>query len=150
MVTDARGIPLSWSDNGPSKPTGDTGDYSETILAAASEVTLTTATTKNVTSISLAPGEYDITGCVDFDLTGATVTKFIAGISTVSNTLGVPQDSSTQKLTALTTITGINMQCAPIMRFVITAATTFYLVAQATFSAGTMKAYGSIRARRIK
>ena len=150
LVTDSNGKPLYFTGDSPMKPSGDVMDYKETVLSSASEVTLTTATAKNVTSVTLPNGEWDVNGIIDFDLTGATVTKMIAGVSTTTNTLGA-QDTATQTLIALTTITGVHTQQTTDNRLILTAASTVvYLVASATFSAGTMKAFGTIRARRIR
>lgn len=149
LVTDARGVPLSYTATPHDKPSGDGGDYAESVLASSSEVTLTTTQAKSVTSVRLVSGEWDISGVVDFDLTGVSATKFIAGVSSTNNTLG-SQDTFSQTLTALTTITGVHAQVVPVTRLVLNTATTIYLIANATFSAGTLKAYGTIRARRIK
>ena len=128
---------------------GDVGELLSANLASGSATALTTTTPKNVTSVSLTAGDWDVTGVVDYTLTGTTSTKFQAGSSATSATFGA-QDTSVNVPLILTTVTDTYGQVIPTTRFSLASTTTVYLVAQATFSAGTVAAYGTIRARRIR
>jgi hypothetical protein len=137
--------------------TGNVGQVITATVASGSAVSLTTDTTANVTSISLTAGDWDVSGQVDYVLTGATSTLQQMGISLTSATLpsqaggsGLGTDPLRSSLLQTTTITGtMNLPVGPV-RVSLSATTTVYLVAQASFSAGTTTAYGTIRARRMR
>jgi hypothetical protein len=125
------------------------GEYVESVIASGSAVTLSTTTTANVTSISLTAGDWDVTGVVDYAMASATATNFNHGISTSSATLG-GQDSYVQKPFAFSGSSATLGDNAPTVRISIGSTTTVYLVAQAIFSGGSIGAYGTIRARRVR
>jgi hypothetical protein len=118
--------------------------------------TLTTATPANVTSKSLAAGTYLVWGIVDFALTAATTTEFRSGLSAVSATLptqpggaGIGPDALSI-LPLVTTLLSDTLtdQAGPTI-VTLASTTTIFLVAQATFSAGSMTAYGTLSALLI-
>jgi hypothetical protein len=132
---------------------GFVGEYVTGNVASASGVAITTATSANVTNISLTAGDWDIGGVVGYTLTGVTSTfsanGFLGGASTTTATLGsegtyfiFPAD--------LTTKSGAMTFNIPAQRISINAPTTLFLVARATFSAGTLTAWGRIYARRAR
>lgn len=131
---------------------GSVGEYVSSTVATGSSVSLTTNTTANITSISLTPGDWDVTGVVDFTF-GATTsyTNLQGGVSTTSATIG-GQDSYFDFETAATVPTATKDPAftVPTVRLTLTSTTTVYLVAQATFTVSTLKAYGTLRARRVK
>ena len=135
---------------------GDIGEYQSITVGAGDAVAATTATPLNVTSLSLTAGDWDVSGTVNRALTGTTATQYVASISPTSNTVpsqaggsGVAADSSViENATFGTTVTG-NYITAVGARVSIAATTTIYLVASATFSAGTVAVYGTLRARRV-
>ena len=113
---------------------------------------MTTATPMNVTSITLTPGIWDVTG--SGIITGAATTQFIVsymGLSLVSATLPdltlvnvrnsaafAPPDLHIYAAAAL-----------PSQRFNVTVNTTVYLVAKAAFTTDTAGAGGVIFARKV-
>jgi hypothetical protein len=128
---------------------GNIGEYVQSVVASGSAVALSTGTTANVTSISLTAGDWDVTGVVDYAMTGATATNFLHGTSTTSATLG-GQDSYAQKPFAFAGSNATLGDNAPLVRLSLSGTTTVYLVAQAAFSGGSVDAYGTIRARRVR
>lgn len=128
---------------------GDIGEYVESVIASGSAVSLTDTTAKTVTSISLTAGDWDVTGVVDYVLTGATATHFKSGSSSTSATFGA-QDTFVDLPLITTTLSDTLGHIIPTTRFSLASTTTVYLVGQATFSAGTVDAYGTIRARRMR
>ena len=136
---------------------GNVGELITATIAAGSPASLTTATPANVTSISLTAGDWDISGAVNFVLTGVTGTLFQSAISLTSATLPTQAGGSglgTDPLVGVPLVTTAlsatyTQNIAPV-RLSIAATTTVYLVAQAAFSAGTNAAYGTIRARRMR
>lgn len=135
-------------------------------ISAGQAVSLTTATPANITSIVLSPGTYLVWGSIDATLAGATLTSLIASLSLTSATLStqpgqmVPNvgrlfpEPIAQQLMNLVTATGatsldvgVTVVTVPASNPPFTApnpTTTLYLVGQATFSAGTVAAYGSL------
>jgi hypothetical protein len=117
---------------------------------------LTTATPLNVTSKLLQPGTYLVWGNVDYLLTAATASEYRAGLSVVSATLptqaggsGVgPDPLSVLPITHTTISDTITDTVGPTI-LTIAVATTLYLVAQATFSAGTISAFGTLNAMQV-
>jgi hypothetical protein len=118
---------------------------------------LSTGTTANVGSISLTAGDWDIANMVNFLLTAATVTLLQAGPSLTTATLpsqaggaGLGTDGLSTFPFNATTASVIVQIPATIVRLSIAATTTVFLTVQATFSVGTVSAYGTIRARRAR
>lgn len=131
---------------------GYIGEILSSTVASASAVSLTTNTAANVTSLTLTPGDWDITAVADFQFAASTsYTALQAGLSTTSQTLG-SQDTFKTIATAANVPTAAfdpNL-VVPIMRLSVAANTTVYLVAKAVFTVSTLKAYGSIRALRVR
>lgn len=128
---------------------GNLGEYASTLVPVGSAVSLTTATTANVASVSLTAGDWDVEGSVNYVATAATVTTKEGAISATSTTL--PTDGSeVYSAVQATTTTVTDGLTLPRKRINVSGTTTVYLVAQATFSAGTVTAFGTINARRIR
>lgn len=128
---------------------GVVGEYKSSVVATGAAVSLTTATVADVTSLALTPGDWDVEGVVDFNLTGATTTDWTAGLSATSATLGSQDQYASQPL-VLTLHTDTYGMVTPKARISIAANTTIYMNAKATFSAGTVAAFGTLRARRVR
>lgn len=120
--------------------------------AVAGSVSLTTATTANITSISLTAGDWDVSGGVTFTTAASTsVTQAIAGISTTTATLGA--DGTYARNTIAAFVPGAIEwldQISPTVRISVAATTTVYLVGQSTFTVSTQTAGGFITARRVR
>lgn len=127
----------------------DIGEYIESLIAVGSAAALTTNTTLNVTSISLTAGDWDVSGNVNFTDGTATVAARSGGITTTSAT--IPTDGSEVYLGAnVVGSTELNSVTPSIKRVSIAGTTTVYLVARATFTVGTVSAFGKISARRVR
>lgn len=129
-----------------SADTGDIGELVTSNIPYSSAVSLVTATDKDVTSISLTAGDWDVWGNLFFDISG-TATQFFAWISTTSMTL--PDNSLAARLANGGGLSSQAMTC-PYIRINVNSTTTVYLSARATFSTGTATACGSIFARRAR
>lgn len=130
--------------------TGSVGEYltSSTATQAAS-----TGVPLNAASVSLTAGDWDVTGLVQMNPAGTTVTQTaLAGISTVSATFGtVAAGINNFALISATSASGISDNLvAPVTRISIASTTTVFLVGQAGFTVSTMTISGFIRARRIR
>lgn len=128
---------------------GRIGEFVSSLVASGSPVSLTNNTAANVTNISLTAGDWDVEGNVNFSGTTATVTAGTGGISATSATL--PTDGSeVYDGTVTTLLSDLSSVTLPMKRISIAATTTIYLVAKKLFSAGTVVAFGSMNARRVR
>jgi hypothetical protein len=128
---------------------GNDGEFVSSLIASGSAVSLTTATAANITSISLTAGDWDVEGNIDFSASTATVTGTSGGISTTTAT--VPTDGSEVYSGVQVTLLSENDAVTlPRKRISISGTTTVYLVGKSTFSAGSVSAFGSITARRVR
>ena len=130
------------------------GEIKSAVLAVGSATSLTTATAKTITSVSLEPGVWKITGVVAYRPdTTTSVSRFITAISSTNNalpsTLGV-DETQTNMISAAFVPGTINITQATGEAIVtLTATTTYYLIGHATFTVSTLTAFGKIQAERI-
>lgn len=126
------------------------GFIGEQITANANVSSLTNATPVNVTSISLTAGIWDVSGMADFySVSGVTGNSFRLGISNTSNTM--PGSGGLNQLSTPTPPTpnsDSGLTVCP-QRKVLTSTTTYYLVCQANFTAGSVGIQGIIMATRV-
>jgi len=120
---------------------------------------LTTATGKDVVTVSLTAGDWDVQGTCDYTF-GATTnyTQLQCGISDTANTLlsqsgsanvGTDANSNITTTGVVPTALPVN-QSTPVVRVLLSGNTTIRLVALATFTVSTLSAFGTIRARRVR
>lgn len=117
--------------------------------ASSTGTSLTSGAPANVTSISLAAGDWDVSGVVLYTPAGTTTVSALAeGPSSTSATFG---GLGTQTSTETTFTTGsVQRRATADVRFNLGSTTTIFLVAQATFGVSTMTADGFIHARRAR
>lgn len=132
---------------------GKLGEFISSTVLAGALVSLTTATTANVTSISLTAGDWDVWGNICFAANAATTaTVFAGGISLTSATY--PTAPGSGAMAAITNslapaIPGVVMPVGQ-LRVSIASTTTVYLLASAIFAVNTMGVFGFIGARRAR
>lgn len=137
-------IAVKGTGTNDSAAAGYVGEYISSQILFASATSLTTATVKNVTSISLTAGDWDVSGQVS--VTSSIATQAVScAISTTSATL---PDFSVYSTIGATTVS-VSMIMST-QRINISSTTTVYLVAEASFSGGTCTACGFIGARRAR
>lgn len=135
--------------DGSSAAAGKVGEVISAAYPSGGAGLVVTATTTNVTSISLTAGDWDVEANVNFLGTTATLGGSSAGISTTSLTL--PTDGTEIYSAAITTLlTATDSIIVPRKAVNVSSTTTVYLVAKQTFTAGTVKVFGSLTARRIR
>ena len=148
-----------WTPNDLGSGVTVASDFTTSTVAAASAVSLVSATAKTVTSIVLTQGNWDVTGVVDFTPGATTTITLVSGsVSLTTNTLssqaggsglGTDPTSSWAQPSGAPGANTLSLEVDPV-RLSIDAQTTVYLVAQATFATSTLSAYGTISARRVK
>lgn len=120
---------------------GNVGESQTSFVSSGSAISLTTATTSTITGINLPVGDWTCSGNINYVSTVATVSGKVSGLSTSNITM--PSDGSEvyngSQMTLITTTDGTTLARK---RFSLSTTTTVYLLGQATFSAGTMAAYG--------
>lgn len=129
---------------------GFLGFYTSASVVQGSAVALTTATPKTVTSISLTPGDWDVTAIGA--ITGAsTGTEFDVAISTTTNSMAGTVLGNSRCQTPTVSLAGADATLMiPGFRVSIASTTTYYLIVQETFTIGSPAAYGRISARRVR
>jgi hypothetical protein len=133
--------------------TGNVGDVTESTILAASAIGLTTGTAANVTSISLTAGDWDVWGSIFFTPAATTsVTVEIGAISTTSATLPTAPGAGAYDRRVHTAVVPNQIFGMPVgrTRISLSATTTVYLVAQATFTVDTLAAYGYLGASLVR
>lgn len=153
MLRAASPAPVVGTATSDNAGAGYVGELLSGTLAVGSATSLVTATSKDVATVSLTAGDWDVTGVLDFLPGGTTsATLLLAGANSATNALGVDDTyASTVFPTAGQVTTAGNYRMAiPTQRVSLAATTTWRLIAQATFTLSTMTAYGTIRARRIR
>lgn len=142
-------VDLGGTTTNDNAETGRIGEYVSSNVAAASAVSLANNVAKNVTSISLTAGDWDVSGNVVFTMTGSC-DNVQSWVSTTSATRPTPPNAgafceipgpSTVDSTALPTGT---------IRISVNGTTTVYLSTIVLIVSGTVKAYGFIGARRAR
>lgn len=141
------GVRIQGVTDGSLAPAGYVG---ETMSQTFSSVNITTSNVaQTLGTLTLTPGDWDVTGYVMFvSGTGTTMTIWASGLNTVTNTL--PGLGNWFQSGGSITATGGASAFAPLSRQDVTASTPIYLVGLAVFSGGTVAASGFIRARRVR
>ena len=128
--------------------------YTESIVASASPVALTTGSAKTWAHFDLGPGEYDVSANLAASLSGsANVTRFLCSISLADNAVDITPGRFSEAWLPPAGIapTGVSPGAnVPSVRIVLTATTTIYAVALSAFSVGSVSAWGILRARRVR
>jgi hypothetical protein len=132
---------------------GYKGQYisSTTLIGASVNDTGSTQFT-NINSISLSPGDWDVSGVIMTSFSGVTGTGFEAAISAFSGNTTTDQvlgDNHVQEFNGISGTTRVTL-FVPTWRVSISSTTTIYLKFACTYSAGTPAGWGRISARRVR
>lgn len=129
---------------------GRIGEYVETIVSSIGPVSLTTGVAKDVATVSLTAGDWDVVGSLQTAPAGTTVTSSIQGAlsSGAANTMPTFELQQINAVNATaSTIASVGL---PRTRFSLSATTTVRMIAQVAFSVSTLGACGFINARRVR
>lgn len=130
---------------------GFLGEQIRSFVNFGSAVNVNSATTVNITNISLTAGVWDVS--LNAQIQAATTTnatQVSAGITTTSATLGTNfGDNQGQAFPPTTTFNAVTISI-PSYRITVSSTTTVYYVASSsTYSAGQISAYGRLSATRV-
>lgn len=133
--------------NATAPAAGFLGEMASNYVASASAVSLTSAATVNVASVSLTAGHWSVSANANVVQAAATATGIAVGISSTTGSLTA--DGSECYAPIGTILSATNTVTVPPKPFFLSATTTIFLVSkQGTISAGSATAFGSITARR--
>jgi hypothetical protein len=134
---------------------GEIGEYVESDIASGSAIAAGATTVgKNLTSISLTAGDWDVSASIVWVPAATTVLSAWSGsLSTTTGTADI-----TKGRFAITTLqTGITgagnaaeSTTIPPARFSLSGTTTIFIVGTATYTTSTLSMYGIIHARRVR
>ena len=146
---------ILYNNNIPGTNTNDdppTGYVGEFVTNNASAVSVTSGNNKDICTISLPPGDWDVWGTVAIIPAGTTVTTFAAGWVNTSS-VSFPSQPSPTVNAWVGNMTGGGVQGywsvnpSP-TRIKLSTTTTVYLSCYATFTTSTLTVDGVIMARR--
>lgn len=134
---------------------GSVGEYIESNIASGSAVAAgATTVSKNLTSITLSAGDWDVAGTISWIPAATTVISgFGASISTTTNT-GDTTNGRNNLIVLPSGVTGAgnttHSNVLMPLRFNVSGSTTIYLVGTATYTTSSLSMYGCLRARRVR
>jgi hypothetical protein len=133
---------------------GSVGEFISSVIASPGSG-ITTATTTNVTTISLTAGDWTVWGNVGFTGNATTQLTFLGGwTSSTSATLPNPALYSSLSYNSAYTYVPFGQGSVnfvvPQRRYSLSGTTTIYLTIHALFTVSTCNAYGAIYARRMR
>lgn len=131
---------------------GYIGEVISSSVAIGSAISLTTATAANITSINLSAGDWEVSGNIGFiGAAGCIPTQLTASVSATTATQATsPNGGGFVQLAATLGTAATNVMAFAPTTINISTGATYYLVGTATFTGGTLTAYGSIKARRVR
>jgi hypothetical protein len=141
---------ITGTNTNDSAAAGKVGEY---VSASDSAGTNFPASTVfgDLLSISLTAGDWDVTGIVEAELNGATLTNWLMGIGLVAGNNQTGLNNGDNRVEGFNpTASSRSTYTCPGWRLSINATTTVYLKYFANYSAGTPKAYGRLSARRVR
>lgn len=141
------GLSLQGTTAGGNAAAGYVGEVISSSIPLASAVSMSNGVAKDITSISLTAGDWNVYGNVLHICTVAGFTTTWSWVSLTSATL--PDVSLTSEFSLGTgyTVWGAN---TPYFRVSVSSTTTVYLSGLANNGAGTITACGNIYARRVR
>jgi len=151
-ATSSAGVAIVGTATNDNAAAGQYGEFVSTTVLSGASVALATGVSSNVASVTLGAGDWDVSGCIAFTF-GATTsyTNLAGGASSATGALPAQQNTFDYETAATVPTAGADMSWViPTQRFSLSASTTIFLVAQGTFTVSTLKAYGIIRARRVR
>jgi len=128
---------------------GFVGELVSSIVSNTSPVSLVTATSKTVTSISLTAGDWDVYGMIGTIAGSGTLTTVLVGsISSINNTRETDVNETVNY--TVSSASSTPSLVTPYVRLSLSTTTTYYLIATALFTVSTLSAFGKIQARRAR
>jgi phage tail tape-measure protein len=135
---------------------GNIGEVISSNVVVGSAVALSNGVAVNITSVSLTAGHWQVSGsiCVE-GATSTSITNIFAGITPTTGTLPTTANGGAYlglRTPAFIISSGQAATCYPIgaADIYLSGTTTYFLVAQVSFTASTLGGYGFLRAIRVQ
>lgn len=146
-------VKIQGTNTNSSASAGDVGEEINSTISAYANYT-TTATYQNITSITLTPGDWDLSAFFTHSTNSATVSGgsnaiFVISTTTASAT-GATEGINLAYVSQSAFGSSKSSGAIPRYRISITGSTTYYLNTQATFTVGNPQYVGGLRARRMR
>lgn len=147
-VTNVNGTKIRGTTTNDAAAAGFVGEYIESVQTSLVSTTATNVW-RDITSITLTPGDWDICGSWWTEVSGATLTALALGIGTAAgdSSAGMTQGQSWHMGPLPTTASDRSYSSAP-YRVSISSNTTYYLKFRGTYTVSDIDGKGSIMARR--
>jgi hypothetical protein len=143
------GVGTQGTTAGGNAVAGYVGELISSVIPLASAVSIGTATTVNLTSISLTAGDWDVAGNVNFIASGVTLAIALCWVSATSATL--PDASLYNGYNSNLALNQTFASNTPFFRASLSATTTIYISGRiVTAAGGTVTMCGGIYARRVR
>lgn len=133
--------------NNSNAAAGSVGETISTVIAFGASVAMTTATARDITSIALTAGDWDVWGNV-FLVSSAGQSTALGWTSLTSGTQ--PDASLLAGLANPSTLFGNLGITVPTQRYSLNVGATLYLSGISVFPSGTVSGCGGIYARRVR
>lgn len=130
--------------------TGYVGEAVRSFLPFASRNALVNAIPETIASISLTAGDWDLSCICGFGGAALTGTALYASLSPTNNTLSTDYGDNIWDTGLMPTANASSYIVIPSYRVSLSASATYYMVAQANFTAGSTGAFGRISATRAR
>jgi hypothetical protein len=152
LTVKGEGCIIAGTNTNDNASAGIMGEVVSSNILTGSAVALVSATAKDITTITLTAGDWEVSGVVAFKPAGTTtITQQIAALNTATNTLPTLDPATPLEQQSGSTVTGVgSVMGTGTARVSLSATTTYRLIAQSTFATSTMAAYGYIYARRMR
>lgn len=155
QVIPSQTIGIKGTTTNNSVSAGGVGEYIATTVASASAVSLSTATSTNLTSIALTAGDWDVDAEFIYIPGAATsVTQLSQGVSQTTGTLPTITTGAGDYsvFSEAANVPGANniSQSVGTVRVSLSGSATIFAVARPTFTVSTLTVFGTLRARRVR
>lgn len=150
IVSNTAGVAVSGTNTNDSAGAGVVGEY---LVSRVSTVTNVPGITNNFAAtgctLSITAGDWDLTAIATLSLNGSTTTFVRIGISTAPTSESGSAGDALADGTPPTTLTNTTL-VVPSYRVSLTSTTTYYLINQSNFSAGTPQYTCRLSGRRAR
>lgn len=151
------GTTITGTTTNDAAASGMVGEQTIASVSSSARINAATASSMNVTGITLTPGDYLVNAQCNRTLTATTATQFGCSISPTTNTMTthdgsgiVGIDPYVATTVSLTAITGEVGQLVGPVRVSVATTASLYVVTRDVFTAGVVSSFGHIRSTRIR